>query len=255
MGIENSPRVGLLVTCLVDFMRPSVGFATVKLLESAGCRVEVPETQTCCGQPAFNSGERKSAAALARQVIEVFEDFDYVVVPSGSCAGQVRKYGELFAGEPPWHERAEALASRTYELTGFLVDVLKWQGIDASFPRAFTYHDACSGLRELGIREQPRALLGQVDGAELREMEEREICCGFGGTFCVRYPEISTRLVDDKCERVCRTGAPVLLGGDLGCLMNIAGRLHRRGEPVRVYHVAEVLAGMAGGPALGEGES
>lgn len=253
MEKRNAPRVGLFVTCLVDFMRPSVGFAAVKLLHQAGCRVEIPESQTCCGQPAFNSGDRDSAGALARQTIAALEGFDHVVVPSGSCAAQMRDYPSLFGNEPQWRRRADALASRTHELTGFLVDVLDWRGPDgARFPHPVTCHDGCSGLRALNIRAQPRALLARVGGARLRELGDAETCCGFGGTFCVRYPEISTRLADDKCRRIGETGASVLLGGELGCLLNIAGRLQRRGDPIRVYHIAEVLAGMADGPGIGE---
>lgn len=253
MGKRNTPRVGLFVTCLVDFMRPSVGFATVRLLEAAGCRVEVPAAQTCCGQPAFNGGDRDSAAALARQTIAAFEGVDYLVAPSGSCASQIREYPSLFGGEPRWRRRAEALSARTHELTGFLVDVLRWRGTEGiRFPGPVVWHDACSGLRALGIREQPRKLLAQVQGIRLREPLDGEACCGFGGTFCVRYPEISTRLVDRKCDRIVESRARVLVGGDLGCLMNIAGRLRRRGDPVRVYHIAEVLAGMADGPGIGE---
>ncbi|KAB7619573.1 (Fe-S)-binding protein [Alkalilimnicola sp. S0819] len=251
---QHTPRVGLFVTCLVDLMRPGIGFASVKLLEDAGCRVEVPEAQTCCGQPAWNSGDRADTAALARQTIEAFEGFDYVVGPSGSCISQLRKYPQLFADAPEWLARAEKLATRSHELTSFLVDVLGREDVQARFEQPVCYHDSCSGLRELGVKAQPRALLASVTGTALREMPESEVCCGFGGTFCVKYPEISTRMAGDKCASIRASGAPVVLGGDLGCLMNIAGRLRRLGEPVRVYHVAEVLADMADGPAIGEEE-
>ena len=245
-------RVALFVTCLADLYRPTVGFAAVKLLEAAGCEVDVPELQTCCGQPAYNSGDFKDAAALARQVIPVFEAYDYTVLPSGSCTGMIRHYPRLFEEEPGWQARAQALAERTYELTSFLVDVCGMTGVEADCRASATYHDSCAGLRELGIKAQPRALLESVSGMELREMEDTEVCCGFGGTFCVKYPDISGRMVADKAEAVQSAGAQMLLGGDLGCLLNIAGRLKAVGSPVRVYHVAEVLAGLEGTPGLGD---
>lgn len=251
---HSTARVGLFVTCLVDLFRPAVGFAAVKLLEDAGFRVGVPAAQTCCGQPAYNSGDLANTRAIARQVIETFESYDHVVVPSGSCGGQLHKYPELFADDPPWRRRAEALASRTHELLAFLTDVAGVDSVGGRFDHAVTYHDSCSGLRQLGIRAQPRRLLAGVQGLELREMQETEVCCGFGGTFCVKYPEISERMVSDKVADIDATGADTVLAGDLGCLMNIAGRLRRLGRPVRAYHTAEVLAGMADAPAIGEGE-
>jgi L-lactate dehydrogenase complex protein LldE len=239
-------RVALLVTCLVDLFRPSVGFASVKLLEAAGCVVEVPRAQTCCGQPAYNSGDRADAKAIARRVIEIFSGYDYVVAPSGSCAGMVRvHYPEMFAGEPEMRARAEELASRTHELVSFLVDVRGMSKVDARWTRKATYHDSCSGLRELGIKAQPRKLLSSVDGIELRELPGAEVCCGFGGTFCVKYPEISDKMVGDKAADIAATGADSVLAGDLGCLLNIAGKLTRLGLPIETRHVAEVLAGMA----------
>ena len=245
-------RVGLLVTCLVDLVRPSIGFAAVKLLEDAGCTVEVPR-QTCCGQPAFNAGDRRSARAIAEQVIAAFSPYDYVVVPSGSCAGMLRvHYLELFDGDPDWMRRVDAFCAKTFELVAFLVDVLKIDRIAARFPATVTYHDGCSGLRELGIRAQPRKLLGSVDGLTLAELHEADACCGFGGTFCVKYPEISNAIVAKKADHIAATGAGTLLAGDLGCLMNMAGKLQRAGHAVRARHIAEVLAGMTYGPAIGE---
>ncbi len=250
-------KVGLFVTCLVDLQRPNVGFAALKLLEAAGCEVVVPAEQTCCGQPAYNSGDNESTRDIARIVINAFDSVDYVVAPSGSCAGMIREhYPELFANDHALCGRAEALASRTYELTSFLVDVL---GVGPesliapgeSFKARVTYHDSCSGLRELGIKAQPRALLSAVDGVELHEMQDTEVCCGFGGTFCVKFPDISERMVSDKAALAKSTGADTLLGGDLGCLLNIAGRLSRLDEPMQVYHVAEVLAGMTDVPPIG----
>ena len=250
------PRVGLFVTCLVDLMRPAVAFAAVKLLEDAGCEVAVPAAQTCCGQPAYNSGDSGDAAAVARQVVDAFEDFDYVVVPSGSCAGTIKvHYPEMFAGEPDMLARVGRLAARTYELTTFLYEILGGETVRQRYRGVATYHDSCSGLRELGIRAQPRALLSTVDGLEIRALRTTETCCGFGGLFCVKYPEISEKMVDAKADDILATGADTVLGGDLGCLMNIAGRLQRRGSDIKVRHVAEVLAGLTDEvPPIGEAD-
>jgi len=245
------PRVGLFVTCLVDLIRPAVGFAAVKLLEDAGCTVEVP-SQTCCGQPAFNSGHRATTRQIAEQMIAAFEPYDYVVAPSGSCAGMIKThYPELFEGDAAWAPRVEELCAKTYELISFLVDVMKVGKVDAAFDGTVTYHDSCSGLRELGIKAQPRTLLAGVKGLELKEMHDADVCCGFGGTFCVKYPDISNTIVTKKAEHIAATGADTLLAGDLGCLMNMAGKLQRLGKPVRARHVAEVLAGVTA-PAIGE---
>lgn len=250
----SPPKVALFVTCLVDLFRPSVGFAAVELLERAGFAVEVPPAQTCCGQPAFNSGDREDAKRIARQVIDMLEGYEHVVLPSGSCAGMVVKhYPELFEDEPATRVRAEHLAARTHELVSFLTDVAGVESTGAQVPAKVTYHDSCSGLRELGIRRQPRALLARVEGLELVEMKEPHVCCGFGGTFCVKYPEISTRMVDDKAADIEATGADMVLAGDLGCLMNIAGRLARRGSGIEARHLAEVLAGRLDVPAIGRG--
>jgi L-lactate dehydrogenase complex protein LldE len=250
----RNPRVGLFVTCLVDFVRPSVGFAAVKLLEDAGAVVEVPKAQTCCGQPAFNSGDRQDTKLIARQVIEAFRGYDYVVVPSGSCGGMISThYTELFEADPDLARDAEDLASRTYELLQFLVDVMGVDAVDANFDGQVTYHDACAGLRELGLKGQARTLLSSVAGLEIKELADTEVCCGFGGTFCVKYPEISNKMVDQKAQSVEATGADTLLAGELGCLMNIAGKLQRRGSSVHVRHVAEVLADMTHDtPPIGE---
>jgi L-lactate dehydrogenase complex protein LldE len=238
-------RVALLVTCLVDLFRPTVGFAAVKLLEQAGCMVEVPRAQTCCGQPAYNSGDKADAKAVARQVIAAFADYNYVVAPSGSCAGMVKvHYLELFADEPEMLAQAKELAARTYELVSFLVDVRGIDRVAACWPRTVTYHDACSGLRELSVKAQPRRLLASIEGLELKELSGAEVCCGFGGTFCVKYPEISDKMVTDKAADIAATGAEAVLAGDLGCLLNIAGKLSRLGHPIETRHIAEVLAGM-----------
>jgi L-lactate dehydrogenase complex protein LldE len=247
-------KVGLFVTCLVDLFRPSVGFAAVKLLERAGCSVEVPRAQTCCGQPAYNSGDRADAKPIARQVIESFSGHDAVVAPSGSCAGMIKThYPELFRDEPEWEARARELAGRTYELVSFLVERCGVDRVDARYRGTATYHDSCSGLRELGVKAQPRKLLGSVEGLTLKELPGAEVCCGFGGTFCIKYPEISTRIAEEKTKDIAATGAGLLLAGDLGCLLNMAGKLKREGSAIETRHVAEVLAGMTDGPAIGEG--
>jgi len=249
-------KVGLFVTCLVDLFRPNVGFAAVKLLSDAGCEVFVPAAQTCCGQPAYNAGNNRDTRALAEQVIAQFEAYDYVVAPSGSCAGMLKlHYPTLFAGSAVWKGRADALADKVYELFSFLTDVCRQRNIKAGYPGAVTYHDSCSGLRELGIKSQPRALLAEVRDLRLQEMTDTETCCGFGGSFCVKFPRISERMVADKTRAVQASGAETLLGGDLGCLLNMAGYLKRSGSHIRVYHAAEVLADMtAGVPGLGDPE-
>ena len=247
--------VGLFVTCLVDLFRPSVGFAAVKLLEDAGCKVEVPALQTCCGQPAYNSGDKADTKAIARQVIDAFDRFDYVIVPSGSCGGMIKQhYPELFADDPALAQRARYLAKRTYELISFLTDVLALERVAARYDGIATYHDSCSGLRELGVKSQPRKLLASVAGLTLKELPGAEICCGFGGTFCIKYPEISDKMAADKAADIVATGADTLLAGDMGCLLNMAGKLSRLGQAVRVRHVAEVLADMTGEtPPIGAG--
>ncbi len=251
---KAAPRVGLFATCLVDLIRPSIGFAAAKLLEDAGCIVEVP-SQTCCGQPAFNSGDRETAKALALQMIEAFGGYDYIVAPSGSCAGQIKKhYPELFADDPNLAPKANALAGKTYELVSFLTDILGVQSVTARVEGSVTYHDSCSGLRELGVKTQPRKLLASIEGLKLTELAESDVCCGFGGTFAVKYGEISDKIVGEKTKRIDQTGATTLLAGDLGCLMNMAGKLKRQGSTVQVRHVAEVLAGMTGeAPIAGGG--
>ena len=241
-------RVGLFVTCLVDLMRPSIGFAALRLLEAAGCEVVVPPAQTCCGQPGYNSGDQKAAKALALKVLQEFDDCDYVVLPSGSCAGMIRvHYPALFKDDLAVIESIKRLSTRTYELTDFLVNVAKLQNIPGNYSGSLTYHDSCSGLREMGVQAQPRALLARMPGVKLTEMRESTTCCGFGGTFSVKFGEISTRMADNKCEHIAQTGAGAIVAGDLGCLMNIEGRLRRRGDlDTRVLHIAEILAGENG---------
>lgn len=251
---SGKPRVALYVTCLVDVHRPSVGFAAIKLLRDAGCQVEVPQAQTCCGQPAYNSGDRATARDLAIQFLNAFSGFDYVVVPSGSCGGMLRHHvPHLFDDDPNLRARADALAAKTHELISFLTDVLKVDALPVRHAGGpVTYHDSCSGLRELGVKAQPRALLASI-GAPVVEMTEPETCCGFGGTFCVKYPEISVRMVSDKVNDIVATQAETLLAGDMGCLLNMAGRLKREGHRTQVRHVAEVLAGITHQvPPIGE---
>lgn len=252
--MAERPKVALFVTCLVDLYRPNIGFSAIKLLEDAGCEVVVPKAQTCCGQPAYNSGDTANAKAIARQVIETFSAYDYVVGPSGSCMGTIKThYPDLFKDEPAWQDKAQNLAEKCHELLSFLTDTLGFDQISARYSGTATYHDSCSGLREMGVKRQPRMLLDAVDDLTLIEMNNSEVCCGFGGTFCVKYPEISTRMASDKVDNIKASGADTLLGGDLGCLLNISGRLKRLGSPVRVFHTAEVLADMTDVPAIGEG--
>lgn len=237
-------RVGLFVTCLADLMRPRIGFAALKLLRATGADVVVPATQTCCGQPGYNAGDYGAARPLALKLAHEFADCDYVVSPSGSCAGMIRvHYPTLFRDTPDAAE-IEILASKTYELTDFLECIAKLESLPGNFTGTLTYHDSCSGLRELGVKTQPRALLARMPGVRLMEMAECETCCGFGGTFAVKFGDIATRMADNKCQAIDASGAGTIVAGDLGCLLHIEGRLRRRGnDRTRVLHVAEVLAG------------
>ncbi len=248
----SRPSVALFVTCLVDAMRPAIGFASLKVLEEAGFDVIVPSNQTCCGQPAFNSGDRDGAVAIAKATIVCLEPYDAIVVPSGSCGGTIKvHYPEMFADDPAWLARAEAIAARTHEILSFL-DAQGWRPDGVGLPTSAAYHDSCSGLRELGIKRQPRTLLSAVAGLDQLPLKGAETCCGFGGTFCVKYPAISNAVVEEKAQAIENSGAALLLAGDLGCLMNMAGKLHRRGSSVRAFHTIEILAGMGDGPAIGE---
>jgi L-lactate dehydrogenase complex protein LldE len=251
--MSTRPRVGLFFTCLADLVRPQIGFASVKLLEQAGCDVEVPPTQTCCGQPAWNAGADKDALEIARQVIAAFEGFDYVVVPSGSCGGMIKRhYPEVFEKDAVWLARARALAAKTHELLSFLVKVRGVTTVPARFAKSVCYHDSCSSRREMGVIEEPRTLLASVEGLTIKELSDTQICCGFGGLFSVKYPEISERMADDKVADIVGSEAQTLVGGDLGCLLHLAGRMKREGKTVEVRHAAEVLADMGNEPALGE---
>ena len=258
MKDDPNNRVALFVTCLADLFRPSVAFASIALLERAGCEVEVPEQQTCCGQPGYNSGAKDEVLPLVKDVIEAFQDYAYVVVPSGSCAGMLKQhYPALLAQDSQWLRRAEDLAARTWEITSFFTDVMRYSLEDseagsAVAHRSVTYHDSCAGLRELGIKAQPRSLLASL-GVDITEMQSTEVCCGFGGTFCTKMPELSEKMVSDKLQCAADTGADLLLGGDLGCLLNIAGRASREGAAIEVRHVTEVLAGEMDSTAIGKG--
>ncbi len=251
--MSAKPRVALFVTCLVDVFRPVIGFAAVTLLRDAGCNVEIPDAQTCCGQPAYNSVARDSAIAIAAQTISILSDYDYVVAPSGSCAAMISKhYPELFAGDAVMRAQAVALAAKTFELTVFLQDILKAKTTAAVPDHRIGYIDSCSGLRELGINPQPRALLAPV---QITECGDSEACCGFGGTFSVKYSDISVAMADKKLDGFVAGGVQTVLGGDLGCLMHLAGRAARRNMPLSFRHLAEPLAGMDSGPAVAEPEN
>ena len=241
----EKPRVALFVTCLVDLMRPEIGFSTLKLLEHANCEVIVPEGQTCCGQPAYNAGDRRTAHQLAVRVLAQIEGFDYVVIPSGSCAGMIKvHYLDLFVNDPEMKRRMGDLIPKIYELTDFLANVVKVETIPGKIDGQVTYHDSCSGLRELGIAAQPRALLEKIPGLKLVEMRNCQSCCGFGGAFSLKYGNVSAAIVDDKVNNIHTTGAQAVVLGDLGCMLNIEGRLRRLGdERTQVLHIAQVLAG------------
>lgn len=246
------PRAGLFVTCLIDIMRPSVGFAAARLIEAAGCDVVVPETQTCCGQPAYNSGHAADAAAIALNTLAAFDSCDYVVVPSGSCAAMLKLHYPLLLAntQPDVRERVSAFSAKVHELCAFLADVRGLLRVPGTYSGVVTYHDSCSGLRELGIKTAPRRLLATMQGVRVQELEDCESCCGFGGLFATKYPDISNAIVTRKADAAAASEADVLLAGDLGCLMNIAGKLARRGHGPACRHVAEVLAGELSDPPI-----
>jgi len=246
-----APKIGLFITCMVDLMRPSVGFAALRLLDRAGAQVVVPDKQTCCGQPAFNSGDFKDAIHIAKDVIEAFENFDHVIAPSGSCTGMIRKhYPDLLKDEQDWATRADKLAVKTFELTEYLAEHLDLAQSLGSFDHTVTYHDSCTSRRELGVVDQPRKLMAAMDGLDIKELGDTETCCGFGGLFSVKFQEVSNAITKTKTELVQDTGADVLTGADLGCLVKQAGQLKKAGSKVRVFHIAEILAGMASGDGI-----
>ena len=237
-------KVSLFVTCLVDQLWSNIGTSCVAVLRRAGCDVEFDDRQTCCGQPAFNTGYRDEARQVAQRFIEVFEQSTAgaIVSPSGSCVAMVHHFSELFSEDPQWRERAQAVAARTHELSSFLIRVLKVDDVGASWQGRLTWHDACHGLRDLNIKTEPRSLIRKVRGAELIELENAESCCGFGGTFSVKYPEISLAILDQKIEAIERSGVNAVVSGDASCLMQIGGRLSRKGSKIQVMHLAELLA-------------
>ena len=241
---EAKPRVALFVTCLVNTIRPSIGFSAISLLKSAGCDVHVPIQQGCCGQPAFNSGDDKASLKIAKQIIATFRDYDYVVVPSGSCAGMLKKsFLDVFDSQQEDDTDARELSAKTYELLSFLVDVRKFKPKGIELEGKYTYHDSCSGFRSMGVYAQPREMLAEVSGLKHEPLVGHNECCGFGGTFCVKYSNISDEIVTEKVENIRQTGADYLVGGDLGCLMNMEGKLNRQGKnQVIALHAAEILA-------------
>lgn len=234
-------KVTLFATCLVDMFQGDVGKATVELLERLGCEIDFPESQICCGQPAYNSGYVEDTKPAMKKMIETFEHAEYVVSPSGSCAYFFKEYPHIFKGDPVWEPKAQALADKTYELTQFIVDVLGVKDVGASLEGKATYHTSCHMTRLLGVKEAPMELLKNVKGLEFTELPGKDKCCGFGGTFSVKMSHISEQMVDEKVQCVEETQADILIGADAGCLINIGGRIDRKGKPIRVMHIAEVL--------------
>ena len=234
-------KVSLFITCLADVFYPSVGKDTVEILERLNCEVVFPEKQTCCGQPAYNSGYHKETKEVAKHMIQVFKESDYVVSPSGSCVTMIHEYVHLFEDDQVWKERARSLASKTFELTQFIVDVLKIEDVGATLNAKATYHTSCHMTRLLGVKDAPMKLLENVNGLEFTSLPNKENCCGFGGTFSVKMVPISEQMVNEKIEHIEETRAEVLIGADCGCLMNIGGRIERQGKPVKVMHIAQVL--------------
>jgi len=240
----STKNVTLFVQCLVDGIYPEVGEAMVTIFNKLGISINCPLDQTCCGQSAFNAGYRKAARVAAKRFIEIFEDAESIVCPSGSCVNMVKNdYGELFKDDPKWFERAIQVGQRTFELSQYIVDILKIDDVGASYDGKVTYHDSCHLLRGLGISEQPRRLIRNIKSAELVEMKDSDRCCGFGGTFSIKYPVISTAMVDDKVHNIIASGADTVTGCDVSCLMNIQGRLSRIGSSVKTLHIAQLLAG------------
>lgn len=233
----------LFIQCLVDGIYPQVGHAMVRLFERLGIEFEIPLSQTCCGQPAFNSGYRKEAATAAKRFIEIFESAQVIVCPSGSCVDMVRhQYPVLFKDNPPWRERAENISKKIFEFSEFLVDELAVEDVGATFQGKVTYHDSCHLFRHLHIAEQPRKLIANIKGVELIEMENSEKCCGFGGACSVKYPDISSAILAEKVNNIIATGADAVVGCDISCLMNIQGMLNRRNAQIQIKHIAELLA-------------
>lgn len=237
-------KVSLFITCLIDQLCPNVGVATVEVLEKAGCEVTFDERQTCCGQPAFNTGYRKESRKFAEKFIEIFEssDADYIVSPSGSCTAMVKHFHGVFPNDKKWRERAEKIAEKTHELSSFLVNILKIENFEAKLSGKVTWHDACHALRDLGLKDEPRKLLQSIEKAEFVELKGSDECCGFGGTFSVKYPEISNAILDKKVANIEASGADYVVACDASCLMQIGGKLSRNGSKIKAKHIAEILA-------------
>lgn len=234
-------KVTLFATCLVDMFQSDVGKATVELLERLGCEIDFPESQVCCGQPAYNSGYVKESKEAMKKMIRTFADAEYIVSPSGSCAFMFHEYQHVFKGDPIWEPKAKELAAKTYELTQFIVEVLKIEDVGASLEGKATYHTSCHMTRLLGVKKAPMTLLSNVKGLDFTELPGKEQCCGFGGTFSVKMAQISEQMVDEKVRHVEKTDAEYVIGADAGCLMNIGGRINRQGKPIKVMHIAEIL--------------
>jgi L-lactate dehydrogenase complex protein LldE len=242
--VTAAKTVTLFIQCLVDGIYPEVGIATVRIFRRLGIDLICPTQQTCCGQPAFNSGYRREAQVTARRFIEIFETANAIVCPSGSCVTMVRQhYPELFADDASWRQRAQTVAAKTFELSEYLVDVLGVDDLQAQYHGKITYHDSCHLLRNLRVKEQPRRLLRKVAGAEFVELFDSDRCCGFGGSFSFKYPDISAAMVEDKVNNIIASGADTVVGCDMGCLMNIAGRLSRKGSGIKTMHLAQILGG------------
>lgn len=236
-------KVSLFITCLVDILFPQVGVSMVKVLKRLGVEVDFPEEQTCCGQPAFNSGFRQDAKVLAKRFVSIFSQDGFIVSPSGSCTSMVRVfYKELFHNDQQMLEMVDLLSSRTYEFSEFLVNVLKVDDVGATYNGRVTYHDSCHALRELRVQNEPRKLIKSVKGVDFVEMKFPDTCCGFGGTFSVKFPDVSVSILDEKIESIIESGADTVVSTDMGCLMQIGGAINRRKLPVKTIHIAELLA-------------
>ena len=241
--MKKPEKVTLFIQCLVDTVFPETGAAMVTVLERLGLKLDCPPNQTCCGQPAFNAGHQREARAAAVKFLDIFEDAEVIVCPSGSCVNMVRDhYLELFADDPKMLVRAQAVSRKIYEFTEFLVDVLGVESVGARFPHKVTYHASCHLNRFLGVDRQPRTLLAHIDDMTLVEMKDADTCCGFGGTFAVKYSEISGAVLEEKVKNIVDSGVEVVTGCDMGCLMNIQGMLSRKNIPIEVKHIAQLLA-------------
>lgn len=234
-------KVTLFATCLVEMFQGDVGKATVELLERLGCDIEFPTSQVCCGQPTYNSGYVEQSKKTMQNMMNAFEQAEYIVTPSGSCAYMFKEYPHIFKGDPKWEKRAQQLADKTYELTDFIVNVLQVENVGARLTGKATFHTSCHMTRLMGVKTPPMTLLQNVEGLEFVELPGKERCCGFGGTFAVKMGNISAQMVDEKVCNIEETEADILIGADAGCLLNIGGRIERKGKPVRVMHIAEVL--------------